>query len=68
MLPLWPIADRAAGVLDHERLRVAELGAARRRVADVTDGSGSGQGRQGLAIEEVRNQAHPDVPAQPLPI
>jgi hypothetical protein len=58
--------DRAARVVEQERLGVAQLGAAGGRVAGVADGRAPGQAGQGLLVEDVGDQAHADVAAQAL--
>jgi hypothetical protein len=60
-LPLWAMASPPWGVLEQERLRVAELGAARSRVADVADGRASRQRGQRVLAETLRHQPHRDL-------
>ena len=60
------VTDRqlAAGILDHEWLGVAQLGASGGGVADVTERDRTWQLGQHLAAEHLRDQAHRRVPPE----
>ncbi len=58
----------AAGVLDHQRLAILERGRALGGVAVVADRQGAFQALDHLAVEDVRDQAHPAMADQRLAV
>ena len=57
-LPLWAMAMGPRAVLGRDGLGVAQVGAARRRVADVADGARAREPAEPLGAEHVGHPAH----------